>query len=155
MIEIAIEDAELARLETIARSRTAAASWVERARILLAYRADPSAYAVGEAIGVTHQTVLRCLERAVRLGVMAALDDSPRPGKAPQITDEAKAWLVSLACRKAKDLGYPHELWTTRLLAGHVRQHAEAAGHPCLARVAQGTVCKILARHEVKPHKVR
>ena len=25
--------------------------------------------------------------------------------------------VVSLACRKAKDLGYPHELWTTRLLA--------------------------------------
>ena len=33
--------------------------------------------------------------------------------------------------------------------------NAEAAGHPCLASIAQGTVCKILARHEVKPHKVR
>jgi hypothetical protein len=30
---------------------------------------------------------------------------------------------VSLACRKAKDLGYPHELWTTRLLARHAREH--------------------------------
>ncbi len=37
---------------------------------------------------------------------------SSRPGKEPTITAEAKAWLVSLACRKAKDLGYPHELWT-------------------------------------------
>jgi hypothetical protein len=61
----------------------------------MAYRADPSSYAVGEAIGVTHQTVLRCLARAVRLGAMTALDDSPRPGKAPQITDEAKAWPLS------------------------------------------------------------
>ena len=43
---------------------------------------------MGEGIGVTHQTVLRCLDRAVRLGVMAALDNTPRPGKAPQITDE-------------------------------------------------------------------
>ena len=34
----------------------------KRARILLAYRADPSTYAVGEAIGVTHQTVQRCLD---------------------------------------------------------------------------------------------
>ncbi len=41
---------------------------------------------------------------------MAALDDSPPPGKAPQITDEARAWLVSLACQKSKDLGYAHEL---------------------------------------------
>jgi transposase len=155
IIDLPLDEDALGQLEAIARSRTAPASWVERARILLAYRADPSSYAVGEAIGVTHQTVLRCLARAVRLGVMAALDDSPRPGQAPRITDEAKAWLVSLACQKAKDHGYPHELWTTRLLARHVREQAEAAGHPCLANIAQGTVCKILARHDVKPHKVR
>ena len=86
---------------------------------------------------------------------MAALDDSPRPGKAPQITAEAKAWLVSLACQKAKDFGYPHELWTTRLLARHVRTHAMAAGHACLTHIVQGTVCKILAAHAIKPHKVR
>jgi transposase len=36
-----------------------------------------------------------------------------------------------------------------------VRQHAVDAGHPCLASVVQGTVCKILARDDVKPHKVR
>jgi transposase len=155
VIEITIGDEDLARLETIARSRTELAGRVERARMLLAYRADPSAYAVGEAIGVTHQTVQRCLRRAERLGVMAALDDSPRPGKEPEITVDAKAWLVSLACQKAKELGYPHELWTTRLLARHIREHAVAAGHPCLARIVQGTVCKILARHELKPHKVR
>jgi transposase len=155
VIAISFGDEELERLEAISRSRTEPACRVERSRILLAYRADPSAYAVGEAIGVTHQTVQRCLDRAVRLGVMAALDDSPRPGKAPEITDDAKAWLVSLACRKAKDLGYPHELWTTRLLARHVREHAAAAGHPCLESIVQGTVCKILARQEVKPHKVR
>src|SRR3984957_157897 len=155
VIDISIGDEDLGRLERIARSRPERASGVERARILLAYRTDASAYAVGEAVGVTHQTVLRCLNRAMRFGVMAALDDSPRPGKAPEITSDAKAWLVSLACQKAKDLGYPHELWTTRLLARHVREHSVAAGHPCLGSIAQGTVCKILARHDVKPHKVR
>ena len=155
VIDFSIEPDDLARLEAIARSRTEPASRVERARILLANRADPSSTAVGERIGVTHQTVQRCLRRAVRLGVMAALDDSPRPGKAPQITQEARAWLVSLACQKAHDLGYPHELWTTRLLARHARDHAAAARHPCLSNIAQGTVCKILARHDVKPHKVR
>ncbi len=155
VIEVSVGEEDLAHLEAVARSRTAPASWVERARILLAYQSDPSTYAVGEAVGVTHQTVKRCLDRAVRLGVMAALADSPRPGKAPAITADAKAWLVSLACQKAKDLGYPHELWTTRLLARHAREHAEAEGHPCMANIAQGTVCKILARNDVKPHKVR
>jgi len=62
---------------------------------------------------------------------------------------------VSLACQKAKDLGYPHELWTTRLLARHAREHAIAAGHPSVAHIVQGTVCKILAVNEIKPHKVR
>ena len=62
---------------------------------------------------------------------------------------------MSLACRKAKELGYPHELWTTRLLARHAREHGPAEGHACLANLAQGTVCKILDQEEVKPHKVR
>jgi transposase len=155
VIEISINETELIELEAIARSRTDWACRVERAQILLAYRADPSTYAVGRLIGVTHQTVQRCVNRAVQFGVMAALDDSPRPGQEPKITDDAKAWVVSLACQKAKDLGYPHELWTTRLLARHVREHAEAAGYPCLMRLAQGTVCKILDQQEVKPHKVR
>jgi transposase len=76
---------------------------------------------VGRLIGVTHQTVQRCVGRAVQFGVMAALDDSPRPGQAPKITDDAKAWVVSLGCQKAKELGYPHELWTTRLLENRHR----------------------------------
>lgn len=143
------------RLLEISRSRTEPASRVERARIILAYLEDPSAYSVARMIGVTHQTVTRCLGRAAELGVIGALDDRQRAGRDPTITAEAKTWLVALACRKAKELGYPHELWTTRLLARHAREHGPAAGHSSLARLAQGTVCKILAEQEVKPHKVR
>src|SRR6516225_7935246 len=143
------------RLLETSRSRTEPTGRVERARIILAYLDDPSAYAVARAIGVTQQTVTRCLERAAALGVIEALDDRPRAGRDPIITAEAKTWLVALACRKAKELAYPHELWTTRLLAAHARQHGPSAGHPSLAKLAQGTVCKILAEHEVKPHRVR
>ena len=152
---LAIDAFDLIELEAIARSRTDWACRVQRARILLAYQATPSTYAVGTAIGVTHQTVQRCLDRATKLGVLAALDDSARPGRKPTITDEARAWVVSLACQKPKDVGYPHELWTTRLLARHVRENAGTADHPCLTRLAQGTVCKILDRNEIRPHKVR
>ena len=137
-IELSLGDSDTAKLRSIAQSRTEPASRVERARILLAYREDPSFFAVGRALGLHHQTVQRCVERAVVEGPMAALDDRPRPGREPTITLEAKAWLVSLACRKAKDLGYPHELWTTRLLASHAREHGPAQGHACLAHLAQG-----------------
>src|SRR3954469_17214490 len=154
-IELSLTDKDTAKLTAIAQSRTEPASRVERARILLAYREDPSFFAVGQALRLHHQTVQRCVARAVAEGPLAALDDRPRPGREPTITMEAKAWLVDLACRKAKDLGYPHELWTTRLLASHAREHGPAQGHACLANLVQGTVCKILDQEDVKPHKVR
>ena len=154
-IELAMGEDDVAALEAICRSRSEPASRVERARILLAYRNNPSFFAVGRAVGVHHQTAQRCVERALAYGPAAALDDRPRPGKEPTITAEAKAWIADLACRKAKELGYPHELWTTRLLARHAREHGPAEGHPCLARLAQGTLCKILNEKEIKPHKVR
>src|SRR6267378_335455 len=154
-LEVVMRDEEVARLMALSRSRTEPASRVERARMLLAYRENPSFFAVGKRLGVHHQTVQRCIERALAYGPLMALDDRPRPGKEPTITPEAKAWLVSLACDKAKDHGYPHELWTTRLLARHAREHARAAGHECLAHVVQGTVCKMLGQEEIKPHKVR
>jgi transposase len=154
-VEVAMTDEDVARLMAISRSRTEPASRVERAQMLLAYREKPSFFAVGQRLGVHHQTVQRCIERALAYGPLMALDDRPRPGKEPTITPEAKAWLVSLACDKAKDHGYPHELWTTRLLARHAREHGAAAGHECLANLVQGTVCKILGQEEIKPHKVR
>jgi transposase len=154
-IELAMGEKDLAALGAIARSRTEPASRVERARMLLAYREDPSFFAVAQGMGVHHQTVQRCVERALAYGPIAALDDRPRPGKEPTITAEAKAWVVNLACRKAKELGYPHELWTTRLLARHAREQGPAEGHSCLAKLAQGTLCTILNGQEIKPHKVR
>ena len=154
-VELAMTDEEIERLTALSRSRTEPASRVSRAQMLLAYRENPSFCAVGQRVGVHHQTVQRCVERALAYGPLAAIEDRPRPGKEPVITPEAKAWLVSLACDKAKEHGYPHELWTTRLLARHAREHGPTAGHECLARLVQGTVCKILGQEEIKPHKVR
>jgi hypothetical protein len=46
-IELSLGDADTAKLKSIAQSRTEPAIRVERARILLAYREDPSFFAVG------------------------------------------------------------------------------------------------------------
>src|SRR5215468_5613534 len=143
-IELAIGEKDLAELGAIARSRTEPASRVERARMLLAYREDLSFFAVAQAMGVHHQTVQRCVERALAYGPIAALGDRPRPGKEPTITAEAKAWVVNLACRKAKELGYPHDATPRPPCAragpsrgaqlpcqtgsGHVVQHTQWAG---------------------------
>src|SRR5450631_2517864 len=119
VIKFTIGRADLSELESIARSRTEPVGRVERARVLLAYRF----IAVGQALGMHHQKVQRYIERAKAEGALAALDERARPGKEPTITVEAKTWVVALACRKAKELGYPHEVWTTRLLARHAREH--------------------------------
>lgn len=57
--------------------------------------------------------------------------------------------------RQGQEHGYPHELWTTRLLTRHARKRGPMAGHECLANLVEGTVCEILAQEEIKPHKVR
>ncbi|HXZ14969.1 MAG TPA: adenylate/guanylate cyclase domain-containing protein, partial [Roseiarcus sp.] len=44
------------------------ANRVERARMLLAYRDEPSFFQVGRAVGAHHQTVQRCVERALAYG---------------------------------------------------------------------------------------
>jgi hypothetical protein len=45
-IDLSLEDADWAKLRSIAQSRTEPASRVDRARILLAYREDPWFFAV-------------------------------------------------------------------------------------------------------------
>jgi hypothetical protein len=39
-----------------------------------------------------------------------SLVDKSRSGRPQDISAESRAWLVSLACMKPKDLGYPHEI---------------------------------------------
>ena len=66
-----------------------------------------------------------------------------------------KTWSAASACRKAKELGYPHELWTTRLLAAHARQHGPSAGHSSLGEAGPRNGLPNIRQQEVRPHKVR
>src|SRR5437016_6251075 len=52
-IELSLGDEDTPKLNSIAQSRTEPASRVKRARILLAYREDPSFFAVGRRLGFT------------------------------------------------------------------------------------------------------
>ena len=112
-------------------------------------------HAVSQALHANRPRVERCVSKALELGVRAALRDLPGRGRRRSITDEDKTWVVDLACQKPKDLGYAQELWTTRLLAKHVRTHCGEAGHPQLRKLGRGTVSKILSAHPVKPHKIQ
>jgi len=87
--------------------------------------------------------------------VKEGMKDTPHKPREAVITDDAKAWVVHLACSKPKDLGYAAELWTRSALARHVRKQAVQAGYPALAKAAKATVQRILAAQTLQPHKVK
>jgi len=142
------------QLEEIARSRTEPAARVERARIVLAYARGDTVSAIARNLGTNRPKVERCIDKALQMGAVAALSDMAGRGRKPRISTEARAWVVSLACQKPKDLGYSYELWTTRLLSKHIRKNCKTAGFPELVRLSRGTVSKILSKMEIRPHKI-
>jgi transposase len=141
-------------LQQLSQSRSEPAGRVQRAQILLRYHTGDTVSAIAAALGTNRPRVERCLAKALELGVRSALQDLPGRGRRPTLSAEARIWVVALACQKPKDLGYAQELWTTRLLAKHVRKHGVAAGHPSLQRLSRGTVSKILRAQAVQPHKI-
>ena len=92
-------------LETLVSSPTERMHRIERAKILLGYAGGASVSEIARKLGINRPKVGRCLNKALQLGVAAALRDLPGRGKKPTITRETKAWLLSLACRKAQELG--------------------------------------------------
>ena len=142
------------KLEVISRSRTEASRTAERARILLAYGEGCSVRTIAEQLHLTRPKVNRCVNKALQLGALTSLADLGGRGKPAVIGPEARTWVVALACQKPKELGYSFELWTTRLLATHIRKACQAAGHAALAQISRGTVSKILAQGQIRPHKI-
>jgi transposase len=153
--KLSLTESEREELSVAARSRTMSARRVERARVLLAYADGARVAAIAREHGVRRDKADRIIERALAFGPVASLKDMPRRGRPSVIGPDAQAWVISLACQEPKDLGYPHELWTTRLLADHVRRHCGAAGHPQLGRTDSGAVTRLLKKHELRPHKIR
>ena len=140
-------------LERLRKSHTAPRRAVQRAQVLWLYHTGESIAAIMHAVHLTRKSVAKWVSKALKVGVAAGLQDTPH-GSPPKLTEEAKAWVVHLACSKPKDFGYAAELWTRQALAQHVRREAVAAGHPSLARAGKATVHRILAAQPLQPHKV-
>lgn len=152
---LTLDTAQRAMLEERAGSRTAPLREVERAKILLAYSQGKAPTEIQRALGVSRPTIYKCIDKALAAGVDTGLRDRYHRARAPEISDEAKAWVVDLACRKPKDLGLAAELWTLSALAEYVAAQAMQAGFPRLSHAGKTTVWRILDAHELKPHRVR
>ncbi len=150
-----LQEEQLARLRTIASSRTEEARKVINAKILIMAGEGRDYTAIARALSTTRQSVHNVIKKFIALGVEGAVCDLIRSGRPAKITDEDKTYVVNFACVKPKELGYPQELWTMSLLQKHIQEHCKEDGHPSLERIAKSKVWKILHEQDIKPHKIR
>ena len=142
--KVTLTPEELQRLQHLSQSSTAEVREAKRAQILIRYHAGETVAQIARDVHMTRKSVAKWINRALAAGTSAGLKDAYHRPREPVITEEACAWVVSLACIKPKDLGYAAELWTRSALAKHLRTHAVEAGHPSLAKAAKATVQRIL-----------
>ena len=118
------------------------------------YHAGETVSQIARALKMTRKSTLKWIDKALQIGANVGMKDTPHKPREAVITDDAKAWVVHLACSRPKDLGYAAELWTRAALARHVRKHAIQAGYPALVKAAQAMVQRILHAQTLRPHKV-
>ncbi|MBM7487857.1 hypothetical protein ACVWWI_006592 [Bradyrhizobium sp. USDA 3686] len=126
-VEFGMTGEEIETLTTLSRPRIEPARRVSRAAMLLAYRETPRSLRWDEDLALIIRRSSAASNGRWRMARWRRSTGAPGPGKEPVITPAAKAWLVSVACDKAKEHGYPHELCTTRLLARYARVRSQSA----------------------------
>src|SRR6202166_4009456 len=150
-----LSDEGWAEFEQVSRPRSLPHRGAQRGPIILWYYGGESIASIGRRLGMTRLSVSKWVAKALAVGPMAALKDNHHRPKQPAIGDDAKAWVVHLACSKPKDLGYAAEVWSRQALARHVREHAVQAGFPALSRAAKATVHRILRSEPLHPEKIK
>ena len=113
---LVLTEDQKAVLKELSRSRTAPAREVERAKVLADY-ADGLSITGLRQIGVSRPMIYKCIDKALAVGVRMRLKDAYHRPHEPQISDEARAWMASIACTKPKEHGLAAELWTISGLA--------------------------------------
>ena len=152
---ITLTNEEVLYLQSLTRQRTIQAQVVDRAKMLLYKAQGASNSDIAERLDVNINTVKLCLSKFREGGVQRALFDDKRKGRPVEITDDAIAWIISIASHRPSDLGYAQELWTLKNLHQYIQNHAEEAGYSRLTTITKPMVQKILNQSEIKPFKIK
>jgi transposase len=152
--KLIMSNAQKEQLKQIANSRKLPLREIQRANILLRYSEGMAIQTIKKTIHVSRATVYKWIDRALAMGTEEGLQDKYHRPKEPVITEEDKAWVIDLACRKPTELGYAAEIWSRNALAKHAREHAIETGHASLKKAAKATMQRILTEHPLHPHKV-
>ncbi len=152
---LVLKSEEKEHLSRLAKSRTASGREIERANILLRYAEGMSLSEIHRELHLSRPTIYKCIDKALAAGISVGLRDKYHRPKEPEITEEAKSWVVSLACTKPKDHGLAAELWTLSALTAFIHGKADPAGFSRLSKVPKMTVWRILDAANIKPHRIR
>src|SRR4030066_1491762 len=142
------------QLQRIASSRKAPLREMQRANILLRYSESLPIIDIEKMVHVSRPTIYKWIEKALAMEIEEGRKDKYHRSKEPVITEEAKAWVINLACQKPTEYGYAAEMWTRSALADHARKYAPEAGHDCLKKAGKATIQRILDEHPLRPHKM-
>ena len=113
---------ERSAIEALARSRTAPARRVERARILWRASRGETPPAIAAALGLDAETVRRRIRRFNAEG-LAAFDDHHRSGRPATYSADEVAAVIAAALAAPRRLGLPFASWTLDRLAAHLLEH--------------------------------
>jgi transposase len=145
---------EIGILQQKSNSRTLPKQEVQRSKVLLLYHSNVSISEIERQAGLSRPSIYKCIDKALAGGIAVGLKDKYHSPKEPVITEDAKLWVVNLACTKPKEHGYAAEMWSYSSLAKHTREHAPASGHECLSKAVKATIYRILKSHPIQPHKM-
>ena len=138
--KLTLTSEENERLLELSRSRKHPLRVVQRAEILLNYFHGKKIEAVAKIAKTTRPTVYKCIKKALAGGVEVALKDAYHCPKQAIITEEAKDWVIHIACIKPKDLGFAAEMWTQSALAKYSQKAGSLEGNHCLSRANKSTI---------------
>lgn len=150
-----LNDGDYEYLRSLIKQRTIQAQVVIRAHILLDKANGITVRDIARIYDLSTNTVRLCIDKYKEGGTDRALFDDQRQGRPVEITDDAIAWMIDIACQRPADLGYSQELWTLKNLHQHIQNNAEAAGYPRLKTMTRPMLQKILKRSEIKPFKIK
>ena len=150
-----LNDGDYEYLRSLIKQRAIQAQVVIRAHILLDKANGITVRDIARIYDLSTNTVRLCIDKYKEGGTDRALFDDQRKGRPVEITDDAIAWMIDIACQRPADLGYSQELWTLKNLHQHIQNNAEEAGYPRLKTMTRPMLQKILKRSEIKPFKIR
>ncbi len=145
---LAVSDADRARLERMARDRSAPARVAERARIVLLAAEGLTGPQIAERVGCTEPTVVKWRGQYAEAG-LAGLADAPRPGGPKTVLTEAVITEILSATLTPPPgtmtgLGVTH--WSTRRLADWLAREKKI-------KVSHDSITRLWRQFCLQPHR--